>query len=209
MKVRDYHFAFPPAQLFNYASTREVTRVLNSLSLLFPVGERFFMDSIRAWEPLVHDEKLLEDIKIFYKQEGRHGREHTKLNKLLSKHGIDLDALNKDILKILEKHGYDKGRALMATTTLERLTGALGYGLNILDRFILKDNAYGDLWRYHAIEEVEHVHVSEELAKRFLKFSMFEQGRFLLIALYEVFIQTYRHYKLLKKVESKSTAHTE
>lgn len=205
MKVRDYHFIFPTEQLFNYGSTKEVTRLLNSLSLLFPVGERFFMDSIRAWEPLVTDEKLLEDIKIFYKQEGRHGREHTKLNKMLAKHGVDIAALNKDILAILQKHGYDKEHALMATTSLERLTGALGYGLTIFDRYILKDNPYSDLWRYHAVEEVEHVHVSEELAKRFLKFTTVEQGRFLLIALFEVLRQTYKHYKLLKKIEPINT----
>lgn len=201
MQVRDYNFILPKEQLFNYGTTKEVTRILNSLSLLFPVGERFFMDSIRAYEPLVTDEKLLEDIKIFYKQEGRHGREHTKLNKMLGKHGVDLAALNKDILAILQKHGYDKERALMATTTLERLTGTLGYALTVFDRYVLKDNQYSDLWRYHAVEEVEHVHVSEELAKKFLKFSKYEQARFLLIALFEVSKQTYKHYKLLEKIE--------
>ena len=60
-----------------------LTAVFNAMSLSFPSGERHFIDSVRAYEDRITDEKLLKEVKGFYKQEGIHSREHRNYNKLL------------------------------------------------------------------------------------------------------------------------------
>lgn len=201
MKVRDYHFDLDESKVFTYARGKVPTRILNSLSLLFPKGERFFIESVRKFEDQITDPQLKKDIRIFYKQEGRHGREHRKLNAILAKKGLDVGKLEKQILQRLKKYSPDSQHELLVTVCLERITGLLGHIVPALDPFLFKNNQYCDLWRYHAIEELEHVHVADEVMKRVGKFSKAKDAYYMCLAIKELAIQTVINYKLLSKLD--------
>src|SRR5947208_4899049 len=58
------------------------TTFMASLSMLFPEGERFFVDSVKAYRRAVPPE-LEERVAGFIGQEAMHGREHRAFNALL------------------------------------------------------------------------------------------------------------------------------
>jgi predicted metal-dependent hydrolase len=79
---RDVDFGLDPAAVPRdwadgcpYATT-----MLAALSLLFPEGERFFVDSVKQLRHRVEDPALREAIVGFIGQEAMHGREHRVLN---------------------------------------------------------------------------------------------------------------------------------
>ena len=201
MLVRDYHFNLDEDKIFTYAKGRIPTRILNSLSLLFPRGERFFIESVRKFENQITDEQLRKDIKTFYQQEGRHGREHRKLNAILQKHGLDVAKVEEQIMKRLSKYSHDEQHELLVTVCLERITGLLGHVVPAIDRFVLRNNQYCDLWRYHAIEELEHVHVADEVMKRVGKLSKTKDAFYMCLAVKELIEQTIINYRILAKLE--------
>ena len=56
------------------------TAFFNALSMTFPAGERFFIDSVRHFRDKVKDPKLKQEISRFIGQEAMHSREHKKYN---------------------------------------------------------------------------------------------------------------------------------
>jgi predicted metal-dependent hydrolase len=79
---RDVDFGLDPAAVPRdwvdgcpYATT-----MLAALSMLFPEGERFFVDSVKQLRQRVDDPALREAIVGFIGQEAMHGREHRALN---------------------------------------------------------------------------------------------------------------------------------
>src|SRR6476620_5919722 len=74
---------------------------LDHLSIVFPPGERFFMQSVRAYEGKVTDPALKEDMRGFHAQEALHGREHASYNELLRSRGYPVDAIDRSAKRIL------------------------------------------------------------------------------------------------------------
>ena len=60
-----------------------LTRFFDALSIHFPDGERFFIQSVRNYQDLVTDPKLREDIKNFFRQEAQHGIVHDQYNAVM------------------------------------------------------------------------------------------------------------------------------
>lgn len=58
----------------------EATAIYNALSSTFPVGEAYFVESVRAVRNGAPP-KLAEEIKAFTTQEAIHSREHDAFNK--------------------------------------------------------------------------------------------------------------------------------
>ena len=50
----------------------------NSFSLLFPLGEKAFIESVKNFEKEIEDQKLLQEIYSFYGQEAAHRKYHQK-----------------------------------------------------------------------------------------------------------------------------------
>ena len=81
-----------------------LTALFNAMSISFPSGEKNFIDSVRPYEKRITDEKLLKEVKGFYKQEGIHSREHRKYNKVLcEQRGYDLTKLEGVYLQRIEE----------------------------------------------------------------------------------------------------------
>src|SRR5882724_6780426 len=64
-----------------------ITNFFNGLSIMFPEGELFFVDSVRHFQSRITDPKLKEEVRGFCGQEGIHGREHRRYNELLEAQG--------------------------------------------------------------------------------------------------------------------------
>lgn len=137
------------------------TAFFNALSMLFPIGEKHFIDSVAEFKDCVTDEKLQSDVRNFTVQEALHTREHRKYNEhLCRQRGYDLNAMEGRMERDKERLDSDavpKIMGLYTTVATEHLTGVLG------DQ-ILKNPAYlegadpvmASMWRWHAYEEVEH-----------------------------------------------------
>ncbi|MDE0747803.1 MAG: metal-dependent hydrolase [Porticoccaceae bacterium] len=142
-----------------------VTAIFNAMSISFPSGEKNFIDSVRTYEKQINDEKLLKDIKGFYKQEGIHSREHRKYNKTLcEQRGYNLQELEGVYLrriKTAKSNPRVTNKVLLASTVaVEHFTAS--FGETFLEGRILKnvEGPIGDLWRWHALEELEHKSVA-------------------------------------------------
>jgi len=140
------------------------TAVLNALSLTFPDGERFFIQSVKRFAKGVPD-RLAADIRAFTLQEGAHTREHIAFNAITAASGYDVAPLQAYITRRL-----DMARArpalgqLAATVALEHFTATFAHRL-LADPDLLAGSpeSLARLWRWHSIEEIEHKGVAYDV----------------------------------------------
>ncbi len=133
------------------------TAFYNALSATFPEGERFFMDSVRRFRGEASGE-LAEQIVAFTRQEAMHTREHLAFNRLAADHGYDVAAMEARTRARLQ---FARSRTplqqLAATVALEHFTAILAHALLADPRHLQgAEPRVAALWRWHAIEEVEH-----------------------------------------------------
>src|SRR4029078_13220502 len=135
----------------------EATAIYNALSANFPLREAYFVESVRKCREGAPP-KLSEEIKAFTTQEAIHSREHDAFNKRAADSGYDLSKLESQVEKRLavarERGPYAN---LAATMALEHFTAILAHEL-LADPSHLDgaEQEAADLWRWHAIEEIEH-----------------------------------------------------
>ena len=135
----------------------EATAIYNALSTTFPVGEAFFVESVRAFREGAPP-KLAAEIKGFTTQEAIHSREHAAFNRRAADSGYDLTRLEAQVEYRL---GITKTKppivSLAATMALEHFTAILAHELLKDPRHLAgADKDVADLWRWHACEEIEH-----------------------------------------------------
>ena len=135
----------------------EATAIYNALSATFPAGEAFFVESVRAFREDAPP-KLAEEIKAFTTQEAIHSREHYAFNKRAALSGYDLSKLEARIEKRLARtRARPPIVSLAATMALEHFTAILAHQLLAEPRHLAgAENEAADLWRWHAVEEIEH-----------------------------------------------------
>lgn len=136
------------------------TTFLNALSLLFPEGEKFFVESVKKHKSVISDAALLADITGFIGQEAMHGKEHRAFNDLLVSHGYTeaprIDAKLRRFL-ISVKKALPPLSQLAATTALEHFTAMLAESLLADERMRNEvHESVRPLWLWHALEESEH-----------------------------------------------------
>jgi uncharacterized protein len=133
------------------------TAFYNALSITFPRGEAFFIESVKAFRDGA-PEKLAHEIRAFVQQEVMHSREHVAFNKRVVEAGYDTSHLERKVAESLE---LTKGRAeilnLCVTMALEHYTAIMAQQM-ITDPRVFQgaDQEQIDLWKWHAIEEIEH-----------------------------------------------------
>lgn len=142
------------------------TAFFNALSLSFPVGEKFFVDSVKHYLPRIEDSKLQRDAAVFVQQEYIHRREHQRYNEVLAEvRGFDLQKLESLYVREIERANEQPPIArLAATVVLEHITAMFAAGSMRNPRWM--DGAHpvmADLWQWHAIEETEHKSVAYDV----------------------------------------------
>lgn len=152
------------------ATSLRATHAANALSLLFPEGERFFIRSVLHYrEAIDADPALAARVRGFVGQEGRHGHEHDRMNRMLEQQGLDVATF----LARYRRLGYElleprvaPHLRLSTTVALEHLTATFAEAAL---RTGLLDDAHPvvrDLLRWHAAEEIEHKSVAFDVLAR-------------------------------------------
>lgn len=160
---RNLRFNLPQESTTRWnAAGLHVTQFFNTLSIFFPVGERFFIQSLRNYRDVIDDPALKEDVAAFIGQEAFHGREHDEYNEALEAAGLPAEHLENLVTRLLEQvKRLPKPFQLAATVSLEHLTAIMG-DILLRDPRLLDDAEphFQALWRWHALEETEHKAVS-------------------------------------------------
>jgi predicted metal-dependent hydrolase len=133
------------------------TALYDALSATFPIGEAFFVESVRAFRDGA-EPRLADDIKNFTTQEIVHSREHLAFNRRAADSGYDLTKLEAQVEKRLAvTRGKPRIVSLAATMALEHFTAILAHELLADPRHLAgAEQATAELWRWHASEEIEH-----------------------------------------------------
>ena len=129
----------------------------NALSITFPRGEAFFVESVKAFREGASP-KLAAEIRSFITQEVMHSREHVSFNKRVTEAGYEIAHLDKVVADSLE---LTKNRPqilnLAVTMALEHYTAMMAHQmLRDPKAFAGADPELSNMWRWHAIEEIEH-----------------------------------------------------
>lgn len=135
------------------------SHLFDAMSVLFPDGERFFIDSVRHFRDQITDPALKEQIRGFIGQEGLHSREHLIYSQRLRDQGYDITRIEKLAqarIRYTQKK-FPAKRQLAATAALEHITAIMANGLLTEPRALQgADPVMQRLWRWHALEETEH-----------------------------------------------------
>tara|TARA_B000000460_G_scaffold77710_1_gene54038 strand:+ start:271 stop:843 length:573 start_codon:yes stop_codon:yes gene_type:complete len=105
------------------------TAFFNALSITFPRGEAFFIESVRAFRDGV-PAQLAGEIAAFIRQEVVHSREHLAFNRQVTDHGYDVSQLDADVTMVLDlARQRPPIMSLAATMALEHFTAILAHEL--------------------------------------------------------------------------------
>lgn len=171
--VRRMNFDFNDVPEYWMNGSAGLTHFMTALSALFPAGEKFFIDSVRAvrYHPSIKDDEALQkEISAFIGQEAMHTQEHVNFNASAQKFGHDVEALEKftdtaiqtaiqAFVKIVKPFGLTKEMVdLTATTALEHFTATIASQLLVNKHIqeLMTDETMSTMWYWHAIEENEH-----------------------------------------------------
>lgn len=136
------------------------TAFFNALSMSFPVGEQFFIDSVRAGlQALPPDRRALfeAEVKGFIGQEATHRRIHALFNNHLGRQGLVNHWEQRALKRIRALDGVDLRVHVAVTAATEHFTAILAdYLLTREAPLAGTEPRLATLWRWHASEESEH-----------------------------------------------------
>jgi len=142
-----------------------LSHTMNALSVLFPQGEQFFVDSVRYYQDQINDPKLKKEVRGFIGQEAMHSLEHESMNQHVRNQGMPVEELEEHlevVLGIAKK--LPKRHQLAITCALEHMTAMMADML--LERSDVREDMHETmrpLWVWHAIEETEHKAVAYDV----------------------------------------------
>ncbi len=133
------------------------TAFYNALSVTFPKGEAFFVESVREYRDGA-PARLAGEIAAFTKQEVMHSREHVAFNRRVVDAGYDVSRMEQ---AVDDRLAFVRAKppiaSLAATMALEHFTAILAHALLADPRHLDgADSEAAALWRWHSIEEIEH-----------------------------------------------------
>ena len=169
IEPRDVRFDLTDVPKAWHGGQLSVSLFFDALSVFFPVGERFFVKTVKAYRDEIDDVGLKADVAAFCAQEGHHGREHDRYNDMLRQQGLPVDALERQVVRLLGVASavLPKRRQLAVTCALEHFTSLLG--VLVLDDPKTLEGAHptmAALWKWHAAEENEHKAVAFDVYRR-------------------------------------------
>lgn len=163
----DFKLADVPRYWF--ADDPFLTRMFDALSLTFPDGERYFIQSVRLFRDQIQDPDLKQRVADFIRQEAQHGIAHDKMNQVMKDQGMPVDQFIQRLNKVFKfelKYRSPQYNIAM-TAAAEHLTALMAetfYG----EKDTLQDaHPYvRALFAWHAIEEMEHRDVAFDVMQQ-------------------------------------------
>lgn len=218
--VRRMNFNFDAVPEYWMGGNAGLTHFMTALSALFPAGEKFFIDSVRAvryHSMLKNNADLQKEISAFIGQEAMHTHEHVGFNASAQKFGHDVDALErhtdtviqttrKFMAKLAKPIGITQEMVDLTTTTaLEHFTATIASQLltNSHIQELMTDDTMKTMWLWHAIEENEHKAVAYDVFKgvfgKGLRAYALRTSSLVISMVILFFIQNYFLWRLLKQ----------
>ena len=145
------------------------TRMFDALSLTFPDGERYFIESVRLFRDKISDPDLQKRVAAFIRQEAQHGIAHDKMNQVMKEQGMPVDQFIQVLNKMFKFELTKRSPAynIAMTAAAEHLTALMA------DTFYSHKETLHDahpyvraLLAWHAIEEMEHRDVAFDVMKQ-------------------------------------------
>lgn len=181
LRPRNVHFQLDEAPLHWIPGDPYGSHAVTALNLFLPAAERWFSKLLSDALEYVRDDHLREEIVGFVGQEAVHAKTHDRvLVDYLLRHGIDparflaqlewvagqYDIRMAKVPRKRRRHALASGTHALCAA--EHFTGVLGdWALNNSWDEMGVDPTLADLYRWHGAEEVEHRHVSYNVAKYF------------------------------------------
>ncbi|MHC9293175.1 metal-dependent hydrolase [Mycobacterium sp. LTG2003] len=181
LRPRNVRFDLANAPLHWIPGDPYASHAATALNLFLPVAERWFSKLLADSLEYVRDDHLREEIVGFIGQEAVHAKTHDDvLVDYLHRHGIDPAPFLSQLEWVAEQYELRTARATPlrrrkalasgthALSAAEHFTGVLGqWSLNNAWDGLGVNPTLADLYRWHGAEEVEHRHVSYNVAKYF------------------------------------------
>lgn len=143
-----------------------MSQFLNALSVNFPDGEKFFINSIKPFQGKIDNEQQLAEIKEFTKQENWHRFVHIQYNEWMERKGLPAKEVETKMGKFWNTLAgkWSPMSCLAATVCIEHIT-AVNAQLFLSYRTNLKrmHPHFEQVWRWHGIEEIEHKAVAMDV----------------------------------------------
>lgn len=159
IKVRKPSFNPKAIRRHFFANSPVMSHLLTALSSTFPIGEQFFVHSVRnVRAKVITDEKLQAEIVTFIGQEAMHSKAHAEFNDAWRRDDYNLDSFQAWLAArdSFIKSVHPKVQ-LAVTCAFEHFTALLGgYILRHPEILSTLDDDAIKLWVWHAIEEIEH-----------------------------------------------------
>ena len=134
--------------------------LIDSFAVMLPVGERFFIRSLRHYEQRIPDAFVRLGIQGYATQEAFHTREHESYNRGMRALGYDPDGITERVRRTLPKSDAPF-KSLLATCAIEHITYSLSCVILGKPQLMAAAKpAYRELWTWHALEEIEHANVA-------------------------------------------------
>ena len=168
---RNLQFHLPLNSIGNWnAHGKHWTHFLNTLSVFFPAGERFFIQSIRNYRDQISDAELKKAVAAFIGQEAFHTREHEEYNEAMAAAKLNTEKMEKYVEELLAnaQRVLPKPVQLAVTVALEHLTAMMAELVLVDDAFVPMESEahYQALWQWHAMEETEHKGVAYDVFEK-------------------------------------------
>jgi predicted metal-dependent hydrolase len=129
----------------------------DALSSTFPRGEAFFVESVRAFHEGLPP-MLAKDVRAFIAQEVNHSREHVAFNRAVEGAGYDLSEIDRLVVEWIARTRHRPPIVnLAATMALEHFTAMIAHEFLSRPEYLAgAQPESAAMWRWHAIEEIEH-----------------------------------------------------
>lgn len=208
--VRRPEFDFSETPKYWFLDNAALTRFMDGTASLFPDGEMFFVNSVRAVRDQIEDEDLQKEISAFIGQEAMHAKAHREFDAYLAQTGLPIKDCEKVAVRLLGlvKPLHSKKLELAITAALEHFTATWAQRLltHAATRERMRSPEMRRLFTWHAIEESEHKTVAFDVYKAvggnypMRAFAMFLSMALLPPALVYVEFKLLRHDRQLTNV---------
>lgn len=145
-----------------------LTRMFDALSLTFPDGERYFIQSVRLFRDQITDPDLQQRVADFIRQEAQHGIAHDLMNQVMKKQGMPVDQFIRRLNKIFKFELTQRSAEynIAMTAAAEHLTALMAETFCSRPEILASAHPYvRALFIWHAIEEMEHRDVAFDVMK--------------------------------------------
>lgn len=152
------------------------SRFFDAMSMLFPEGERFFIECVRDYKDEVTDPELIEQVKDFTFQEGQHSQVHIRFNNRLAEQGVAVARImqNQRDMMAWTRRKFPRKNTLSETAAAEHVTAMMAeFILNNAAEMADADPRIRAIYFWHAIEETEHKAVAFDVLQQVAKAGYF------------------------------------